>query len=175
MNSSRPLPTDYAPYFGRYINLVPESDFVAALAGQPAEYRALLGKLSPEQAGFRYAPEKWTIREVVGHVIDAERVFGYRALCIARGETVSLPSFDENGYAAASGHDACSLLELLEELVHVRRGHIALFEHLTKSAWERTGTVNQNAISVRSLAYIMTGHARHHVGVLKERYAAAGL
>jgi len=175
MHTSRPSPTEYAPYFSRYINLVREADFVAVLEGQPAELRALLGKLSPQQAGFRYAPGKWSIREVVGHVIDAERVFGYRALCIARGESVSLPSFDENDYAAASGHDACSLSELLEEFVHVRRGHIALFEHLTPTAWERTGTVNQNAISVRGLAYIMTGHAQHHAEILKERYAAAGL
>jgi hypothetical protein len=172
MHSSRPSPNEYSPYFGHYIDLVAESDFVTVLARQPAEYRALLGALSPEQAGFRYAPGKWSIREVVGHVVDAERVFGYRALCIARGETVSLPSFDENVYAAQAGHDACSLHELLEEFVHVRRGHIALFEHLGQAAWERTGTVNHNAISVRSLAYIITGHAQHHAGILSERYAA---
>jgi len=173
MHASKPSPTEYASYFSRYIDLVAESDFVAVLAGQPAEYRALLGGLSQAQAGFRYAPEKWSIREVLGHVIDAERVFGYRALCIARGEAVSLPSFDENAYASKGGHDSCSLLELLEEFVHVRRGHIALFGHLDQAAWERTGTVNQNAISVRGLAYIMTGHARHHAGILKERYVAA--
>ena len=172
MHASRPSDTEYAPYFSRYIDLVAEAEFAAVLAGQPAEYGALLGGLSQKQAGFRYAPEKWSIREVLGHVIDAERVFGYRALCIARGETVSLPSFDENAYAAKAGHDACALLELLEELGHVRRGHIALFAHLGQSAWERTGTVNQNPISVRGLAYIMTGHARHHAKILKERYAA---
>src|SRR5512140_3378841 len=140
MHPSRPSPTEYAPYFSRYVDLVAEADFVAVLARQPADYRALLGTLSPEQAGFRYAPGKWSIREVVGHVIDAERVFGYRALCIARGETASLPSFDEDAYAENAGHDACSLLDLLEELVHVRRGHVAFFEHLAHTAWERTGT-----------------------------------
>jgi hypothetical protein len=171
MHSSRPSPSEYASYFGRYIDLVAEADFVAVLSRQPAEYRALLGTLSPELAGFRYAPEKWSIREVVGHVVDAERVFGYRALCIARGETVSLPSFDENLYAAHAGHDACSLHELLEEFVHVRRGHMALFEHLGRAAWERVGTVNGHAISVRGLAYIITGHAQHHTGILRERYA----
>jgi hypothetical protein len=173
MHASRPTQTEYAPYFNRYIDLVAQADFVAVLAGQPSEYGALLGGLSHEQAGFRYAPGKWSIRQVLGHVIDAERVFGYRALCIARGETVSLPSFDENDYAEQAGHDGCSLVELLEEFGHVRRGHIALFGHLGQAAWERTGTVNQNAISVRGLAYIMTGHARHHAGILKERYAAA--
>jgi hypothetical protein len=172
MHSSRPSPTEYAPYFNRYIDLVAEADFIAVLAGQPAEFAALLGALSQQQASFRYAPGKWSVREVVGHVVDAERVFGYRALCVARGEKASLPSFDENAYAAKAGHDACPLHELLEELAHVRRGHIALFEHLDQAAWERTGTVNQNAISVRGLAYIMTGHAQHHAGILKERYAA---
>jgi hypothetical protein len=173
MHSSRPAPTEYAPYFSRYINLVAEADFLAVLARQPAEYRALLGALSDEQAGFRYAPGKWTVREVLGHVIDAERVFGYRALCIARGETVSLPSFDENAYAAKAGHDGYSLDELLEEFAYVRRAHIALFEHFAQAAWERTGSVNQNQISVRGLAYIMTGHVQHHAEILKERYAAA--
>jgi hypothetical protein len=175
MHSSKPTPTEFAPYFARYINLVTEGEFTAVLAGQPGEFRALLGKLSPEQAGYRYAPDKWSIREVLGHVIDAERVFGYRALCIARGETVSLPSFDENDYAAHAGHDGCALPELLEEFVHVRRGHLAMFGHFTTTAWERAGTVNQNAISVRGLAYILTGHARHHAGILRERYAASGL
>jgi hypothetical protein len=172
MHSSRPSPTEYAPYFGRYIDLVAEDDFAALLARQPAEYTALLGALSQEQAGFRYAPGKWSVREVVGHVVDAERVFGYRALCIARGETASLPSFDEDAYAAKAGHDACPLHELLEELALVRRAHIALFEHLDPAAWVRIGTVNQNAISVRSLAYVVTGHAQHHARILKERYAA---
>lgn len=171
MHSSSPTATEYAPYFSRYIDLVAEADFVSALTRQPAEYRVLLGALSHEQAGFRYAPGKWSIREVLGHVIDAERVFGYRALCIARGETVSLPSFDENLYAAESGHDGCSLHELLEEFTLVRRSHVALFEHLGQAAWERAGTANQNAISVRGLAYLMTGHAQHHARILKERYA----
>src|ERR1039457_790061 len=102
MHSSRPSPTEYAPYFNRYIDLVAEADFIAVLAGQPAEFAALLGALSQQQASFRYAPGKWSVREVVGHVVDAERVFGYRALCVARGEKASLPSFDENAYAAGA-------------------------------------------------------------------------
>ena len=172
MYVSRPLPTEYAPYFNRYIDLVAESDFSKVLAEQPAEYQALLGNLSTDQAGFRYANGKWTIREVLGHVIDTERVFGYRALCIARGESASLHSFDQDAYAAKSGHDRYALPDLLEEFGHVRRGHLALFRHLDQAAWERAGTVNQNAITVRSLAYMIAGHARHHVGILKDRYAA---
>lgn len=173
MHSSSPAPSEYAPYFGRYIALVPEERFVATLGGQPDDYRALLGKLSAERAGYRYAPEKWTIRQVVGHVIDAERVFAYRALCIARGETASLPKFDENGYADMAGHDACPLGELLDEFSLVRQANLALFRHIDGSAWQRTGTVNQNPLSTRGLAYIMVGHAQHHAGILRERYAAA--
>jgi hypothetical protein len=173
MHSSKPSTTEVAPYFNRYVDLVAEADFAAALAGQPADYQAALGSLSAEQAGFRYAPGKWSIREVVGHVIDAERVFGYRALCIARGETVSLPPFDQDAYVVNSGHDGCALVDLLDEFRFVRQGHLALFEHLDQAAWERTGTVNQNAISVRGLAYIIAGHAQHHAKILKERYTAA--
>jgi hypothetical protein len=142
------------------------------LAGQAAEFQALLGALSPDQAGFRYADGKWTIREVLGHVIDTERVFGYRALCIARGETASLPSFDQDTYAAQSGHDRYALPDLLDEFKHVRQGHFSMLRHLDQPAWERAGMVNNHAITVRSLAYMIAGHARHHVGILKERYAA---
>jgi hypothetical protein len=172
MHSSRPSPSEYAPYFGRYITLVAENDFVAVLGRQPADYRTLLGNLSNEQAGYRYAPEKWSIRQVVGHVIDAERIFAYRALCIARGETASLHGFDENAYAKQAGHDACPQGELLDEFAQVRQSNINLFEHMSNSAWERAGTVNQNAITTRGLGYILVGHAQHHLGILKERYGA---
>jgi hypothetical protein len=172
MQTSSPLSTEYASYFGRYIALVPEAHFVTVLNDQPAAFRALLGNLSPEQAGYRYAPGKWTVRQVVGHVIDTERVFAYRALCIARGESVSLPSFDENAYAELAGHDGCGLGELLDEFTLVRQANVALFAHMDAAAWGRTGTVNQNPISTRGLGYILVGHAQHHLGVLKERYGA---
>lgn len=172
MHTSRPLSTEYTSYFGRYISLVPEAHFITALNDQPAAFRALLGKLAPEEAGYRYAPGKWTVRQVVGHVIDAERVFAYRALCIARGETASLPSFDENQYADVAGHDGYGIGELLDELAMVRHANVALFQHMDATAWQRVGTVNQNAISTRGLAYILVGHAEHHLGILKERYGA---
>jgi hypothetical protein len=173
VHSSSPLPAEYPAYFGRYILLVSEDRFVTTLNRQPREFRELLGGLSTDQAGHRYAPGKWTVREeVLGHVVDTERVLAYRALCIARGETTSLPSFDENGYASLAGHDSCVLGELLDELATVRRANIALFDHMDQDAWQRTGTVNQNRISTRGLAYILVGHAQHHAGVLKERYAA---
>ncbi|HEX7599124.1 MAG TPA: DinB family protein [Polyangia bacterium] len=170
MHVSRPAPNEYAPYFSRYISLIAEPDFAAMLGRQPAELRALLGKLSPEQAGFRYAPEKWSIRQVVGHVIDAERVFAYRALAIARGEAASLPSFDENSYAKQAGHDGYPLGELLDEFAQVRQSNLSLFQHMSQEDWERVGTVNQNRVSTRGLAYLLVGHAQHHAGILKERY-----
>jgi uncharacterized damage-inducible protein DinB len=173
MHASRPSPTEYAPYFERYVSLVAEDDFVSLFSQQPSELHARLVPLSPERAGFRYAPGKWSIREVVGHIIDAERVFAYRALCIARGEATSLPSFDENAYAALAEHELCSLLELLDEFALARQSHVAMFRHLGPAAWERTGVVNQNSTSVRALAYIMAGHAHHHARILDERYAAA--
>jgi hypothetical protein len=173
MHASSPSSAEYSPYFARYISLVPEERFPTVLGRQPDEYRALLGKLSVEKALYRYAPGKWTIRQVVGHVIDAERVFAYRALCIARGEVASLPSFDENAYADGAGHDTVELVALLDEFALVRAANIALFRHMDEAAWRRTGNVNQNAISVRGLAYIIVGHAQHHAGILEERYAFA--
>jgi hypothetical protein len=172
MHTSAPLPAEYSPYFSRYISLVAEDHVAAALAGQPSEWRALLGGLSADEAGYRYAADKWTVRQVVGHVIDAERVFAYRALCIARGETASLPSFDENAYAAAAGHDGYALDELLDEFAAVRHATIALFRHMDGDAWQRVGRVNQPPISTRGLAYIIAGHAQHHAGILVERYSA---
>lgn len=172
MYTSSPLSTEYSGYFGRYITLVPEAHFLTVLNDQPATFRELLGKLSPEQAGYRYAPGKWTVRQVVGHVVDAERVFAYRALCFARGEAASLPSFDENAYAELAGHDSYPLGELLDEFTMVRQANIALFQHMDAAGWRRMGTVNQNPISTRGFAYIMVGHAQHHLGILKERYGA---
>jgi hypothetical protein len=134
------------------------------------ELPAALAGVRGEAERFRYAEGKWSIREVVGHVIDAERVFGYRALCIARGETASLPSFDENEYVANASFDHCTLEELLEEFVQVREGHLAFFRHLSKEAWTRSGVANASPVSVRALAFILAGHPRHHLAVLRERY-----
>ena len=173
MHTSPPSPSEYAPYFNRYVSLVSQADFAPALASQPALFREHLGKLSAEQAGYRYALGKWSIRQVVGHVVDSERVFAYRALCIARGETASLPSFDENAYASLAEHERSPLAFLLDELALTRQSNLFLFEHLSQSAWERSGTVNQNPISVRTLAYIIVGHAKHHANILRDRYGVA--
>lgn len=171
LNIGRPEPTEYATYYGRYISLVDGDDLLEVLNHQPSKMQLALSNLSESDAGYRYAPGKWSIREVVGHIIDTERVFGYRAFCIARGEKVSLPGFDEKEYAQNSGHDATPLAELLEEFESVRRSNLLLFRHLLPQAWESMGVASENPVSTRALAYILAGHVIHHLTVLEERYA----
>jgi hypothetical protein len=166
----RPSPSEYFAYFERYVSLVPEGDVLPVLKYQVSAVQAACGPVSEERAGFRYAPGKWSVRQVLGHIIDTERVFGYRALCIARGEVLSLPSFDENEYAAAAGHDRCPLPELVEEFCALRQSHICMLRHLDRAAWERIGCVNEHPTSARAMAYIMAGHVRHHATVLAGRY-----
>ncbi len=168
--SNRPTATEYAPYYQSYINLVPEEDIASALEKQGKQTASLLRSLSEEKASHRYAPEKWSVKQVVGHFTDAERVFSYRALAIARGETKSLPGFDEKAYAAASACDGRSMRDLADEFELVRRATVALFRGLSAEAWKRSGVANENSVSVRAIAYIALGHERHHLHVLRERY-----
>ncbi len=168
----RPGPDEYAPYYAPYVARVPDGDVLALLDAQPGEVRALLGGLSDERAGFRYAPDKWSVREVVGHVADAERIFAYRALRIARGDGTPLPGFEQNPYVAASGADARPLAELVAEFAAVRAASAALFHSLTPDAFTRMGTASGYAVSVRALLHIVIGHAEHHLAVLRERYLA---
>lgn len=165
----RPSASQYFPYFERYVSLVPESDVLPVLSGQVSEIQAC-SVLSEEKAGFRYAVGKWSVREVIGHIIDTERVLGYRALCIARGEVFSLPEFDENQYALAAGHDRCRLPELIEEFSGLRGSHLHMFRHLDDAGWERVGHVNAHPTTTRALAFIMAGHVRHHANILSTRY-----
>jgi DinB family protein len=166
----RPKPTEYAPYFERYISLVPDGGILSILESQTAGVRQALGPLPESRAGHRYAEGKWSIREVLGHVIDTERVFGYRALCVARGDQTPLPSFDEKVFAPNSGHDAIPLAELLEEFETVRRGQVLFFRHLPTEAWTRMGIANNLPVSPRALAYNMAGHVIHHLKGLRENY-----
>jgi hypothetical protein len=166
----RPSASECFSYFERYVSLVPEGDVLAALRNQVNAVQSAFGTLTEERAGFRYSEGKWSAREVLGHIIDAERVFGYRALCIARGEILSLPSFDENAYAAAAGHDRSPLPELVEEFCELRRSHIHMLRHLDDAAWQRVGRVDEHPTSTRAMAFITAGHVRHHAAVLSERY-----
>ncbi len=138
-----------------------------------ANFRALR-TIEPEQERHRYAAGKWSIRESVGHLADAERVFSYRAMRVARADTTPLPSFDENAYVRAARYDDIPLEQILGELMAVHASTILLFENLADAAWERMGTASEHAISVRALAYIIAGHELHHMNILRDRYGVLG-
>ena len=134
MKIERPAPGEYHKAFERYVSLVPEDDALPVLAAQPAQVRAALEKVSGDRAGFRYGPDKWSIREVVGHFTDAERVFGFRAMTFARGDKAPLPSFEENDYAAIAGHDRYALPDLVAEFEALRRSNVSMLAHLDPAA-----------------------------------------
>jgi hypothetical protein len=169
----RPLETEYAPFFAGYVALVPEADILATLDDQLAEVRRVAASLAPDREAWRYAEGKWSVREVLGHLVDAERVFGYRAFCFSRGEMAALPSFDENQYVAAATSDEVPARELVEELALVRQSNLAFLRRLRDPEWARVGTASGKPVSVRALAWIMAGHPRHHLKVLRERYGVA--
>jgi hypothetical protein len=169
----KPAADEYAPFFAGYIARVRENDILQALHRQKEEFIGLLQGLSDARAGYRYAEGKWSVREIVGHVIDAERVFGYRALAIARGDRAALPGFDENDYTAAAGYDSVPLKELLNEFSVVRDSHLLMFPRFSHEAWVLRGTASGHAATPRALAHIIVGHARHHAAVLSERYLGA--
>jgi hypothetical protein len=167
----RPVEGDCAPYFFTYVNEVAaDEDVLAVLADLDRTTPALLAPVVAELAGFRYAPGKWSVREIVGHLADSERVFAYRALTIARGDRTALPAFEENEWAQVSNADSRSLADLVGELRAVRAATLALFRSFGAAEWERTGTASGKALTVRALPYIIAGHERHHVAVLRERY-----
>ncbi|HYR12432.1 MAG TPA: DinB family protein [Longimicrobium sp.] len=166
----RPDASEYLEYYGKYIDKVPDGDLLQTLRGQLDETLALVRGLDEAQGGHAYAPGKWSIRGVLNHLIDAERIFAYRALRISRGDATPLASFDENAYADAADADARTLADLAEEMEHVRLANLALFRSLGDEALARRGTASGGEVSVRALAWIIAGHERHHVALLRERY-----
>jgi len=168
---SPPDSSEYAAYYGRYISLVEGSDVVASLEEQPGETLLLLSGLTEEQGDYRYAPGKWSIKEMLGHIIDAERVFCYRALRFARNDRTPLASFEQDEYVRSGNFGDCRLSDLIEEFIAVRRATVWLFRHLSADAWMRIGIASDNPVSVRALAYIVAGHELHHRRILQEKYA----
>lgn len=166
----RPAAGEYNEYYAAYIARVPNGDLTEQLVRQHDVTRTLLGGLTPERARHRYAPDKWSVIEVVGHVADAERIFSYRALRIARGDTTALPGFDEKVYVPAGRFEERPLAAVLGELTAVRGATLALLRGLPEDALARRGTASGYAVSVRALLYIIAGHELHHVNVLRERY-----
>jgi uncharacterized damage-inducible protein DinB len=166
----RPEPSEYAPFFAGYVAKVLAGEILEVLEDQRARVVDGLSDLSDDRVDFRYAEGKWTVRQVLGHVNDAERVFGYRALCIARGEAAPLPGFDEQLYMANAPFAECAFADLRYEFDALRRANVLLLRQLDEAAWRRQGTANGTPVTVRALAYIMAGHVEHHLGILRERY-----
>jgi hypothetical protein len=167
---SRPSDTEYASYYARYVSLVPDVDILKSLEAQLVEAGRIVAAVSSERERFRYGEGKWSIREVYGHIIDAERVFAYRAFCFSRGESASLPSFDEKAYVAHSRYDERTLRNLHEEFTVLRKANLAFLRWCSEASWLQQGVASNNQVSVRALAFIMVGHARHHFNVLRDRY-----
>lgn len=166
---TRPEASEYQPYFAKYVTLVPDGDIINTLERQLNETLATLHGLTEAEANTRHAPYTWSIKEVVGHLTDAERIFGYRALRFARGDATALPGFDENDYVRHANFDARPFSELLSEYEMLRRSHISMFRGLDDAAWLRTGIANGHPISVRALAYNIAGHELHHGAILRKR------
>ena len=167
---ARPDSSEYASFYHRYVTGVPEGDVVDVLREGGRELVSAVAAVPEERGGFRYAEGKWSIREVVGHMIDAERIFSYRALRIARGDTTPLAGFEENDYVRHAGSDGRTIASLLEELRVVRESSVLLFQSLPDDAWVRRGTASGAEVSVRAIACIVAGHAAHHLRILRERY-----
>jgi hypothetical protein len=166
----RPQEGEFNPYYEKYIARVGDGDFVETLARQADETLAILRAIPENMAAHAYAPGKWTIKELVGHVCDAERIFAYRLLRFARGDQTPLASFDENAYAPAGQFEQRTLASLIEELAAIRAATIALVAGLPAEAWLNTGPASGWPISVRALAYIIAGHELHHREILLTRY-----
>ena len=173
MKPGRPDASEYAPYYERYIALVPGDNVIVALETQRLHMVQVLSARSEREGNFRYGPGKWSVKEVVGHLADSERVFAYRAMRIARGDRTPLSGFEQDDYVRSGGFGERRLTDLAEEFAAVRSGSIALFRSLNEPAWSRRGVANNNEVSVRALAFITAGHELHHQRILEERYFAA--
>jgi len=168
----RPAPTEHLPYYSKYIDLVPGDDALAALEKQMADSLALLRTIPESKGEHRYAPGKWSIKETLGHLIDVERIFAYRALRFARADETSIPGFDENTYVPPGHFDRRTLADLIQEWALVREANLHLFRALDGDAWRRGGKANDAFVTVRALAWIIAGHGLHHTELIRTRYLA---
>ena len=166
----RPLDSEYAEYYRRYVAQVPEGDIVRTLRSQIEESMGILAAVPATRTGYRYAPEKWSLHEVIGHVVDMEWVFATRALCFARGLAAPMPGVEQEEFVAAAQFGRQSWPKLLEQWRHLRTAAALVYESLDDEAWTRSGVASGYSVSVRALAYITAGHERHHMNVVRERY-----
>lgn len=170
VKTARPDETEYVAYYGKYVSLVPDGDIVGVLSDQIGETMALLRNIPEERAGFRYEPGKWSIKELVGHLIDSERIFSYRALRFARDDKTELPGYEQDDYVRNGSFDDRTLEDLAAEFASARQSTVLLFRHLNDEAWTRRGSANESEVSVRGLAHIIAGHELHHRAILRDRY-----
>lgn len=166
---TRPAEGEYAPFYATYVGKVTPSGPVTALEAQRAEFEACRD-LPEDKADHRYADGKWSVKEVLGHLADSERVFAYRLLRAARADSTPLPGFDENGWAAAAPHANRSIAAIVDELLAVRASTLALIGSLDHAALERSVEANGKPVTARAICWIIPGHAAHHLGILHERY-----
>lgn len=169
-SAAKPAPTEYAEYYGKYVSLGPETGIVDALEENGTKTVSVLRGLSEEQGNYAYAEGKWTIKQLLGHVNDGERIFAYRALRIARNDKTALSGFEQDDYVATADHNSLPLSALIDEFEAIRGASVQLFRNLPEAAWTREGTASDNPVSVRAIAYILAGHERHHMAILKEKY-----
>ena len=166
----RPERSEFADYYSTYVNKVPDGDICQILEAQAAEVPKVLASVPAAQTDYRYSPDKWSIREVLAHLNDCERLFVFRAFWFARGFDGPLPSFDQNTAMIGAGADQRSWADHIEEFGAVRAATLTLFRQLPAQAWDRRGIASDNPVSVRALAYITAGHVAHHLELLNERY-----
>jgi uncharacterized damage-inducible protein DinB len=170
---AKPQPGEHAPYYGKYIALVQGDDILTALDQQRRDTMKLLCSRDEADGDYRYAPGKWSVKEVLGHVCDSERVFAYRALRISRADATPMQGFEQDDYVSNGPFARIPLPEIIEDYIAVRRATITLFRNLDEAAWSRRGVANKNEVTVRSLAYIIAGHELHHRAILEEKYFVA--
>ena len=168
--SFRPQPSEYAPYYDRYISLIQGNDILATLDDQRRQMVLLLSGRTEADGDIRYAPDKWSLKEVLGHLNDTERIMSYRALRIARGDATPIEGFEQDDYIRNGPFARRPLADLIEDYIAVRRATVSLFRNLDEPAWTRRGVANQNEITVRALAYTIAGHELHHRRILEEKY-----
>jgi hypothetical protein len=167
---ARPQPGEYAPYYDRYISLIRGEDILGTLDQQRREMMMLLSCRDDDEGDFRYAPDKWSAKEVLGHICDTERVFAYRALRISRADATPLEGFEQDDYVRNGPFAQRPLADGVEDFIAVRRATLSLLRNLDEAAWVRRGIANKNEVTVRALAYIVAGHELHHRRILEEKY-----
>lgn len=167
---NRPKKNEFDPYYDAYISLLADDNVIEVLEAQPAELRAIFGAMHEEKGSFAYAEGKWTVKELLSHIIDGERIFAYRILRISRGDVTPIEGFEQDGYTENSNANDRSFVDLLDEFEHQRRSNMNMLRNLSDAATRRIGTANEKTISVRALVYIMAGHIKHHINILRDLY-----